>query len=206
MGRKEGSAGITDFSEDRFEAALRCPDCAGDLRRGEDDALECLGCGYPAANQGHVYNLLPSSERHELYPGERDDILDVSQPNHERHLGDGWHGVEGVFGNKYRWIGRRATARLKRVEPGPLRLRVRGHAPEAAFAQGAVRIRVTVNGAPAGETGLDRPGLFVFETDLPETAEYLVEIQAQPVWRAPGDERDLTLTLSMIRLIPKEDA
>jgi hypothetical protein len=91
------------------------------------------------------------------------------------------------------------------VEAGPLRLRVRGHAPEAALAHGAARIRVMVNGAPAGEMGLDRPGLFVFETDLPEAAEYLVEIQAQPVWRAPGDERDLTVTLSMIRLMRRNE-
>jgi len=200
--RKEGPPPeSTSFEMERFEAVLRCPDCAGGFRRTQDDALECLGCGYRAANQGQVYNLLPSSERQELYPGERDDILDVSQPNHERHLGEGWHGVEGVYGNKYRWIGQRATVRLKRVEAGPLRLRVRGHAPEVALAHGEVRIRVAVNGAPAGEMGLDRPGLFVFEADLPEAAEYLVEIQAQPVWRAPGDGRELTVTLSMIRLM-----
>lgn len=203
--RKEGSPGITDFNEDRFEAVLRCPDCAGDLRREADDALECQLCGYRAPNQGKVFNLLPSAERQELYPGERDDILDVSQPNHERHLGEGWHKVEGVYGNKYRWIGQRATVRLKRVETGPLRLRVRGHAPEAALAHGTARIRVTVNGVSAGEAGLDRPGLFVFETDVPEAAEYLVEIQAQPVWRAPGDDRDLTVTLSVIRLIRRNE-
>jgi len=54
--------------------------------------------------------------------------------------------------------------------------------------------------------GLHRTGLFVFEADVPEAAEYLVEIQAQPVWRAPGDERDLTVTLSMIRLVLREGA
>lgn len=203
--RKEGTPGITDFSEDRFEAVLRCPDCAGDFRRGEDGALECRQCGYRAANEGGVYNLLQSAERKELYPGERDDILDVSRAGHERKLGEGWHEVEGVYGNKYRFIGRRAQARLKWVEAGPLRLRVRGHAPEAAFAHGAVKIRAAVNGAPAGEMGLDRPGLFIFEADVPEAAEYLVEIQAQPVWRAPGDERDLTVNLSMIRLIRRQE-
>jgi hypothetical protein len=204
--RKEGSAGITDFSADRFEAVLRCPDCAGDFQRGEEDALECPGCGFRAAEQGKVYNLLPSAERKELYPGERDDILDVSQPNHERHLGEGWYDVEGVYGNKYRWIGRRAMAWLRRVEPGPLRLRIRGHAPEAAFAHGAVRMRVAVNGGAASEMSPDRPGLFVFEADLPDAAEYGIEILAQPVWRAPGDERELTVTLSMLRLIRKEES
>ncbi|MGA2328598.1 MAG: class I SAM-dependent methyltransferase [Bryobacteraceae bacterium] len=205
--RKGGSPSeCPRFEMDRFEAVLRCPDCGGDLGRGADEALRCARCGYWAAKEEGVYNLLPAAERKQLYPGEREDTLDVSRAGHERHLGEGWHEVEGVFGNKYRWIGGRATARLKRVQAGPLRLRVRGNAPEAAFAHGAVRIRVAVNGAPTGEMGLHRTGLFVFEADVPEAAEYLVEIQAQPVWRAPGDERDLTVTLSMIRLVLREGA
>jgi hypothetical protein len=189
----------------RFESVLRCPDCTGDLTRGADQALTCARCGYRAAAEEGVYNLLPSAEREELYPGEREDILDVSRDGHERQLGEGWHAVEGVFGNKYRWIGRRASARLRRVEPGPLRLRVRGHFPEAAFAHGAVKIRVVVNGAAVGEMGLDRPGLFVLEADVPDAAEYQVEIAAEPAWRAPGDDRELTLTLSLIRLVRREE-
>ena len=50
-------------------------------------------------NEAGVYNLLPSRERSELYPGEREDIIDFSQPAHERHLTEGWYEVEGVFGN-----------------------------------------------------------------------------------------------------------
>lgn len=204
--RKAGdTGGVAPFDPARFESALRCPDCHGGLALREDEALACTGCGYEALNEDGVYNLLRSADRKELYPGERLDILDMSRPGHERLLGEGWYGLEGVYGNKYRWIGPRATARLARVDAGPLRLRIRGHAPEAAFAHGAVKVSASVNGAAAVETGLDRPGLFVLEADVPDAEEYLVEIAARPVWRAPGDVRDLTLNLSMVRLVRREE-
>ena len=204
--RKAGdAAGVAPFDPVRFESVLRCPDCYGSLTRREDEALTCTACSYEAPNEDGVYNLLRSADRKELYPGERPDILDMTRAGHERLLGEGWYGLEGVYGNKYRWIGPRATVRLTRVDPGPLRLRIRGHAPEAAFAHGAVKVRASVNGEPAGETGLDRPGLFVLEADVPDAEEYLVEIEARPVWRAPGDIRDLTLNFSMIRLVRREE-
>jgi ubiquinone/menaquinone biosynthesis C-methylase UbiE len=202
--RKEGAAEPA-YDPARFESVLRCPDCGSDLAREASGTLRCARCGYEAANDRGVYNLLPSSDRKELYPGERDDIMDVSLPNHKHQLGAGWYELEGVFGNRYRFIGRRAEARLKRVSAGPLRLRVRGFAPEAAFARGAVTVGANVNGRAAGQMSLDRPGLFVLECDVPEADEYLVQIAAQPVWRAPGDERELTVNLSLIRLVPKED-
>jgi hypothetical protein len=191
---------VTLRSFDRFEQFLRCPDCHAALERGEDDALECLGCGYRAVNQGEVYNLLPSRERNELYPGERDDIIDFSLPSHARQLLEGWYELEGVFGNKYRWIGARAAAKLRRVASGPQRLRIRGHAsPEGV--PGEVRARV--NGSAAGAWKLDRPGLFVLEADVPESSEYLVEIEASPTWTVPTDDRVLSVNLSMIRLVSR---
>ncbi len=201
---KEGGSESVPFDPASFETVLQCPDCSAGLARRSDNALACAACGYESPDDQGVYNLLPSAERKELYPGERPDLLDVSRRGHERLLGDGWYGLEGIYGNKYRWIGPRATARLVRVESGPLRLRIRGHAPEAAFAHGAVRVRVFANGAAAAEAALDRPGLFVIEADVPEAPEYQVEIEARPVWRAPGDERDLTVNLSVIRLVSRE--
>ncbi len=199
--RKEGAAD-TGFSPERFEECLACPDCGGALARDAEGTLSCA-CGYSAAPEDGVYNLLPSAERAELYPGEREDILDISRPGHETRLGEGWHEVEGVYGNKYRWIGARATARLRRVRPGPLRLRIRGHAPEEAFAAGRPRIRAIVNGVEAGALEPDRPGMFILEADVPGAEEYEIAIEAQPVWHAPGDARDLTVNLSMIRLLER---
>lgn len=189
---------------DSFERLLRCPDCCGELRRGAAETLSCAGCGYRAPLEGGVYNLLPSRDKRELYPGDRDDLIDFSRPGHERLLGEGFYELEGVFGNKYRWMGHQATARLLRVGTGPQRLRMRGYAHPMSFEQGRrVYIAVKANGRPLGVKVLDRPGLFIYEADLPEAPEYSLEITAGPSWQAPKDSRLLTVNLSMIRLTPR---
>ncbi len=190
---------------DRFELYLRCPDCQGGLARDQAETLGCTACGYQASNEGGVYNLLRSPDRNELYPGDREDLIDFSQPSHQKRLLEGWYDLEGVFGNKYRWMGARASARLVRVSPGPQRIRVRGYAHEASFRQGPPPVvEVLANGRRAGHWTLDRAGLFVIEADLPEAAEYLVEIRATPCWQTPSDGRLLTVNCSMLRLVPRE--
>lgn len=202
--RKAGEAPAEDPSLP-FERRLRCPDCRAALGRDAADTLRCGICGYEAANDGGVYNLLPSQERKELYPGDRADVIDFSLPSHAARLGEGWYDLEGVFGNKYRWIGARATARLERVSPGPLKLRVRGHTHELCFRQGQpVRVGLSANGRRLGEWTLDRYGLFLLEADLEEAPAYEVEIQASPLWRVPEDDRPFTVNISMLRLAPRE--
>ena len=119
-----------------FETLLRCPDCHGGLARDAAGTLLCAACGYRAPLEGGVYNLLPSAERAELYPGDRDDAIDFSLAGHAGRLGEGWHELEGEFGNKYRWMGARASARLRAQRSGPQRLRVRGYAHAAQFQLG----------------------------------------------------------------------
>jgi hypothetical protein len=183
---------------ENFEAFLRCPDCHSALRRESEDLLRCTACSYQSPNEGQVYNLLPSKERSELYPGDREDIIDFSLPGHERYLLEGWYDLEGMYGNKYRWIGARATAKLNRVKTGPQRLRIRGH----ASAQGVPgEIKAIVNGVRAGEWKIDRTGLFVLEADLPEGNEYTLEILASPTWQVSTDDRTFSVNLSMIRLV-----
>jgi ubiquinone/menaquinone biosynthesis C-methylase UbiE len=181
-----------------FETLLRCPGCHAALLRDASDTLRCSSCGYAAANEGGVYNLLPPEERSELYPGEREDIIDFSQAAHERRLIEGWYDLEGVFGNKYRWIGARAVARLTRVKPGPQSLRIRCHASTAGVPG---EVRAIVNGAAVGAWKIDRTGLFILETDLPDAPEYTLEIQASPAWKVPTDDRTFTVNISMIRLV-----
>lgn len=177
---------------------LRCPDCRGTLTKDEDATLRCVSCGYTATYDGEVYNLLRSAERSELYPGDRDDIIDFSIPGHEKRLIGDWYPLEGVHGNKFRWIGPIAVARLRRVKPGPQRLRIRGHAsPEGTPGE----VSVMVNGAPLQTWKVDRHGLFVLEADLPAADEHTIEIHASPTWTPPGDGRSLTVNLSMIRLV-----
>jgi hypothetical protein len=183
---------------DHFETLLRCPDCQGPVQR-DSEILSCSQCGYRAANEDGVYTLLPSKERDELYPGAREDIVDFSQPDHERHLREGWHDVEGVFGNKYRWIGGRAVARLGRVANGPQQLRIRCFTPEHSV---GCDVKAIVNGTQAGAWKLDRKGVLVLEAAVPDASEYLVEIQVSPVRSVDGDDRELTINISMMRLVP----
>jgi SAM-dependent methyltransferase len=191
---------------DQFERLLRCPDCHAGLHRDASQTLLCAGCGYQAALEGSVYNLIRSNERSELYPGDREDVIEFSQPGHERRLSGAWGELEGVFGGKYRWLSNTpAFARLRRVRPGPLRLRIRGHAHENSFQSGEpVRVDVTVNGVPLETFRLDRCGLFVLEADLPDAAEYVVELKASPQWQAPPDERWFTVNLGMLRLVDRD--
>jgi hypothetical protein len=198
--RKGGDAPPAAFNEAKFEAQLRCPDCHAGLTRDAGDTLHCSQCNYQAANEGGVYNLLPSGDRAELYPGDREDVIDFCLPSHnDRLLGD-WYELEGVFGNKYRWIGERASARLVRVKSGPQRLRIRGHASEGH----PVQLSASANGHKVDDWRLDRPGLFLVEADLPESDEYRIDIQAGPVWTVPTDDRVFSVNLSMIRLVPPE--
>jgi ubiquinone/menaquinone biosynthesis C-methylase UbiE len=188
-------------SLDAFETFLRCPDCGGRLARSPEDLLRCA-CGYQAPNEGGVYTLLPSAERAELYPGDRADVIDFCLPGHEARLLEGFYALEGVFGNRYRWIGASASAKLTPVRPGNHRLRIRGHAHERAFASGRpVTVEVLANGGNLGRVAIERPGLFIFEADLADAAEYRIDVHAGPVWTAPPDDRSFTVNLSMIRLV-----
>ena len=189
-----------EFDEDRFEVHLRCPDCRSSLARDLSDALHCAACGYRAPNEGGVFNLLPSREKAELYPGDREDVIDFSLPSHAAQLLGDWYELEGVFGNKYRWIGPHAAARLTRIKPGPQRLRVRGHANEGH----PVKLQIQANGAKVGDWSIDRAGLFVVESDLPDAAEYRIDIHAGPAWSVPTDDRVFTVNLSLIRLVPRD--
>jgi ubiquinone/menaquinone biosynthesis C-methylase UbiE/uncharacterized protein YbaR (Trm112 family) len=183
-----------------FETLLRCPDCKRSLSLDTAGSLVCSACGYRAPNEEDVYNLLPSADRAELYPGERDDIIDFSLPGHEQRLIGDWYPLEGVHGNKYRWIGERGDARLRRVNPGPQKLRIRAHA-QAQSVPGTVRI--VANGAALQTFTIDRTGLYILEANLPSADEYTVEIHASPTWQVPTDPRTFSLTISMIRLVPQ---
>jgi SAM-dependent methyltransferase len=197
---KKAGAASTD-SRSPWER-LRCPDCQGTLHRAPTGALRCA-CGYTAPLEGGVYNLLGTADREELYPGDRADIIDFSRDDHDSRLGAGWYDVEGVYGNKFRWIGERAEARLENLRGGSQRLRIRGHAHSNLFSNGAPPwVSVTVNGHPERKWTLERTGLFILETDLPEAPAYDVEISAGPSWRVPTDDRTFTVNLSMIRLDP----
>jgi len=195
-------AGTAQADSQSIWQRLRCPDCEGSLARQANGALRC-DCGYTAPLEDGVYNLLGSAEKEEFYPGDRADIIDFSREGHEARLGSGWYELEGVYGNKFRWIGERAHAQLENLRGGPQRLRIRAHAHSHLFANGiAPWVRITVNGTPQRQWTVERTGLFILETDLPAAASYSVEIEAGPSWSVPADDRTFTVNLSMIRLDP----
>ena len=195
--RKAGETPAAVAMPADFERLLRCPDCGGTLGRNAADALHCGRCPYEAALEGGVYNLLNSVDKKELYPGDREDVIDFSLPGHEVRLGEGWHELEGVFGNRYRWIAERATLRLRNLRGGAQQLRIRGFAPEDP---GNFTLTVKANGVLAHEGKIERPGLFVVEPLLAAAAEYQIEIAVSPMWQPPGDRRRLSVNLSLIRL------
>jgi len=190
---------------ENFETLLRCPDCHKALMRDLSGGLRCVCCGFCAPDEGGVYNLLPSEERAELYPGDRQDVIDFCLPNHERKLLEGWYELEGVFGAKYRWMGARASAKLTPVRPGPQRLRIRGHIHENSLSPGKpVKMSVSANGAEVGRSVFERAGTFIFEADLPAAGAYAIEIAASPTWKAPPDGRLLSVSVGMLRLASAE--
>ena len=184
---------------------LACPNCGAALAESMENRLTCVACAFMALPKSGVFNLLPDELREELFPSQwRPDILDFSKPEHAVGLIEGFYALEGDRGANYRWIGKRAVAILKRVQPGPSILRIRGYAHPGQFDHGKPAVHVIVNGAPIREFKLKRHGLFVLETEIPDAPEYVVEIHASPVWRPEGEDRDMTLTLSKIRLLPSE--
>jgi len=176
------------------EQALACPDCMAPLP-WDREQLRCAACGFAAAAEEEVFNLLPSALREQLYPGLRPDNIDFSKPGHEEALLEGFYELEGEFGNKYRWLGPRARLRLQPTRPDPATLRVQGFSPSLA------RIEIRANGASLGVKRLPRSGLFVIEVPLPQAAGYEIEILASPPFQAPGDTRTLTVNLSLVRLL-----
>jgi len=188
-----------------YETRLQCPDCGSKIRLDNEQTLRCVGCDYSAPMEGGVYNLLRTADKKELYPGDRGDSIDFCLPGHEKKLGPGWYDLEGVYGNKYRWIGAKAHATLTNVRDVPQRLRIRGHAHAKLFnGPTPPRIGISVNGELLREWTLERTGLFILEADVPAAAVYNLEINASPTWQAPPDERHFSVNLSMIRLDPRD--
>jgi hypothetical protein len=149
-----------------------------------------------------VYNLLRSADKKELYPGDRPDTIDFTLGPQTEKLGAGWYEVEGVYGNKYRWMQAQAEAVLKNVRGGAQALRIRGLAHEKAFAAGTPRLKIHVNDAPWMDHRIDRVGLFVIEGRVPDAPEYRIRIEASPLWQCPPDQRHFTVNLSTLRLVP----
>ena len=67
--RNPGETAQVAWNPESFETYLRCPDCRAGLARDASDTLRCAACGYQAANEGGVYNLLPAGGTRRAIPG-----------------------------------------------------------------------------------------------------------------------------------------
>jgi hypothetical protein len=90
---------------------------------------------------------------------------------------------------------------LRPVREGAQRLRIRGDAHASQGVAGQPVIEIRANGTRVARQMLERVGLFILEADLPQAAEYELEIAASPTWTDPQDDRVFTVNLSMIRLV-----
>lgn len=203
--RKEGTLPDTFPDMADFEMYLQCPDCQGSFRKEATGNLVCRMCGYRAPVEDETYTILTTEERAELYPGDRADIIDMSVEGHTAKLGSGWNEVQGTGGAQYRWIGAEASATLERVKQIPQKLRIRGHIHKLSFDSAkVVKFEAIVNGRSLGVQEYSRADLFVYERDLPPAPTYDVVIRPSPTFTCPPDRRELSVSVSMIRLIPRE--
>ena len=189
------------------DRALRRPCCAAPIAtprwRATRAIAALLRLRLPRANEGGVYNLLPSAERAELYPGERDDVIDFSLPRHAAHLLEGWYDLEGVFGNNTAGSAR-ARWHAGAAGEGEWRLRVRGYAQQTQFQQAnpfAWNSLRTASGWPArpGTPRPVRPG-----SRSPRRRRARHRDRGFPGLERAGDRRPITVNLSLIRLVPRD--
>ena len=84
-------------------------------------------------------------------------------------------------------------------------MRIRGHVSADFLKQSSTpTIKVKVNGQQVTELSPDRTGLFILAAEVPDAPVYNVEILAGPLWKVADDERSFTVTISMLRLTPRD--
>jgi hypothetical protein len=129
-------------------------------------------------------------------------VIDFCQGDCADRLLEGFYDVEGVYGNKYRWIGRRAVFTLEPQSASTRTLRMRGHAfPKMLELGEPARLEIKANGQHVLTYQIERPGLFVVEAPLPEAPKYTIEIDGSPCFQSPPDDRWFTVNLSFMRLV-----
>jgi hypothetical protein len=126
--------------------------------------------------------------------------VDVGDRLMSQQIGSGWQDLQ----TDHRWMGRIAEVRIAGPRFGRERLRIRAIYPDH-FRLAPTRVSVSVNGTPVG-TGLVRDPQSVEHTfALPSSVvgldEMTVTLQTDHTFRAPGDERDLSLAFGVIELV-----
>lgn len=192
--RKAGTPG--PGQERPLLSILACPDCGADLATS-NSRMRCVSCGFSASERGQVFNCLPSALRDKLYREEAGEAMDCNSPGHESAIVSGFHELDGSGGNRFRWIGPEARIELRRSWAGPAVLGISGFVHPGNC---PVTLEVRVNGARILREQIRDAGAFHLERDVAEASRYRVEIDASPVWRPSGEDRDFTVVLNSVRI------
>jgi hypothetical protein len=118
-------------------------------------------------------------------------------PEQSSFLSGDWYGIEGG----YRWMGKRATVRLRAPQQGQ-KLIIEGYAPAAAV---PVTLRISAEGVSLGsilQPAADQP--FHYEGEIPNSlaarSSMTVVLEAARTFRTGGDTRELSAIVSLIAL------
>lgn len=126
--------------------------------------------------------------------------VDVGDRLMSAQIGEGWHDLQ----TDHRWMGRRAEVRLAGPRSAAEKLRIRAIYPEH-FELGNVQVAVSVNGIPVGRGVVHDPRSVEHTFPLPQSVvgldEITVTLETDHTFRAPGDERDLSLAFGVIELV-----
>ena len=126
--------------------------------------------------------------------------VDVGDRLMSAQIGEGWHDLQ----TDHRWMGRRAEVRLAGPRSGSEKLRIRAIYPEH-FELGNVQVAVSVNGIPVGRGVVHDPRSVEHTFPLPQSVvgldEITVTLETDHTFRAPGDERDLSLAFGVVELV-----
>lgn len=176
---------------------LACPDCGGELIPSGSN-LRCARCEYGPKERGHVFNCLPSKAREKLYPVDSGESMDCNAPGHESAIMGGFHELDGSGENRFRWIGANARVRLRRGPgEGPLALSLSGFVHPGNC---PVVLEASVNGVRTVREQIRQAGVFRVQGTVPAASGYDIMIEASPIWRPPGEDRDFTLVLNAVRI------
>ncbi|HKW97876.1 MAG TPA: hypothetical protein VJN43_09075 [Bryobacteraceae bacterium] len=127
--------------------------------------------------------------------------VDVGNPAMAYLLGPQWYDPEG----DHRWMPKRATLRMAGPQSPGEKLLVAGRCSEAELAQGAVKVRVSVDGmslpeARLGQHDADFHLMFNLPNQLVGRKQVEITVETSRTFHVPGDVRELGLSFGIFEI------
>lgn len=132
--------------------------------------------------------------RHAAWEAMLSKKVEVGEEWSADQLGPGWYQIEKHF----RWMGKRASVKLRGPDSPGERLRISGFCPAAVVRSGPLAMRLTIDGQPLTTIVLDQPDAPI-DLELPLPAKLLgkprleIVIDLDRTVSVPGDTRALGL-------------